>query len=95
MHGFGQSGDGVISGYNTRNRLILTDNAKPGATFSIAILGINGPLGMIPDNYIWVRNAVVDFYKDGLPVNPSWKNVGKLYTIDEKLNHILPQGHSY
>ena len=91
MHGFGQSGDGVISGYNTRNRLILTDKAKPGATFSIAILGINGPLGMIPDNYIWIRNAVVDFYKDGLPVNPSWKNIGKLYTIDEKLNNILPK----
>lgn len=91
MHGFGQSGEGVISGYNSRNRLILTDNAKPGAAFSIAILGINGPLGMIPDNYIWIRNAVVDFYKDGLPVNSTWKNIGKLYTIDEKLNHILPQ----
>ena len=91
MHGFGQSGDGVISGYNTRNRLILTDKAKPGATFSIAILGINGPLGMIPDNYIWIRNAVVDFYKDGLPVNLSWKNIGKLHTIDEKLNNILPK----
>ena len=62
MKGFGQSGNGVISGYNTRNRVILSDNAKPGDKFTIAILGINGPLGMIPDNYIWVRNAVVDFY---------------------------------
>ncbi len=92
MHGFGQSGDGVISGYNTRNRIILDDHAKPGETFAIAILGINGPLGMIPDNYIWVRNAVVDFYKDGLPVNPSWKNIGKIYTIDEQLDHIIPKG---
>ncbi|MEO8766417.1 MAG: SMP-30/gluconolactonase/LRE family protein [Ginsengibacter sp.] len=92
MHGFGQSGDGVISGYNTRNRLILTNDAKPGATFSIAILGINGPLGMIPDNYIWVRNAVIDFYKEGLPVNPAWKNIGKIYTIDDNLQQILPQG---
>lgn len=92
MHGFGQSGNGVISGYNTRNRVILTDSAKPGDHFSIAILGINGPLGMIPDNYIWVRDAVVDFYKDGLPVNAAWKNVGKIGLIDEQLNHIIPQG---
>lgn len=92
MHGFGQSGNGVISGYNTRNRVILTNNAKPGDHFSIAILGINGPLGMIPDNYIWIRDAVIDFYKDGLPTNPSWKNIGKIYTIDNDLNNIITPG---
>jgi len=89
---FGETGNGVIAGYNTRNRVVLTNNAKPGDKFSIAILGINGPLGKIPNNYIWIRNAVVDFYKDGLPTNPSWKNIGKIYTIDDELNHILPQG---
>ena len=41
---------------------------NPERTF--LLLGINGPVGKIPDNYIWVRNAVVDFYKEGLPVNP-------------------------
>lgn len=89
VRSFGQSGDGVISGYNTRNRIVLTHNAKPGDQFSIAILGINGPLGMIPENYIWVRNAVVDFYKDGLPSNPAWRNIGKISLIDEQLNHII------
>ncbi|MES1226169.1 MAG: SMP-30/gluconolactonase/LRE family protein, partial [Bacteroidota bacterium] len=89
MHGFGQSGNGVISGYNTRNRVILTDHAKPGDHFSIAILGINGPLGMIPDNYIWIRNAVIDFYKE-LPVNPEWKDIGKIYSIDSSLENIIP-----
>lgn len=88
MHGFGQSGNGVISGYNARNRVILTDNARPGDKFSIAILGINGPLGMIPDNYIWIRNAVIDFYRE-LPAEPSWKNIGKIYVVDEALNKIL------
>lgn len=92
MKGFGQSGNGVISGYNTRNRVILSDNAKPGDKFTIAILGINGPLGMIPDNYIWVRNAVVDFYTGGLPVNQSWKDIGKIYSIDEKLNSLITPG---
>ena len=92
MHGFGQTGNGVIAGYNTRNRVVLTENAKPGDLFSIAILGINGPLGMIPDNYIWVRNAVVDFYKEGIPVNASWKDIGKIYVLDESLNTIIPAG---
>jgi len=92
MHAFGQTGNGVIAGYNTRNRVVLTDNAKPGDHFSIAVLGINGPLGMIPDNYIWVRNAVVDFYKEGIPVNASWKDIGKIYVLDESLNTIIPAG---
>ena len=85
MIGFGQTGNGVISGYNTRNRVTLTNNAKAGEKFVIYILGINGPIGKLPDNYIWVRNAVVDFYKNGLPVNQSWKDIGKIYTIDESL----------
>jgi gluconolactonase len=92
MQGFGQSGNGVIAGYNTRNRIILTNNAKANDKFSITILGINGPLGKIPENYIWVRNAVIDFYKDGLPVNAGWKDVGKIYIIDEKLNSIIIPG---
>ncbi|WP_407527913.1 SMP-30/gluconolactonase/LRE family protein [Lacibacter sp. MH-610] len=92
MQGFGQNGNGVISGYNTRNRVILTNNAKAGDQFSIAILGINGTMGKLPDNYIWVRNAVVDFYKDGLPVNKSWADDGKIFAIDEKLHTIIAPG---
>lgn len=92
MIGFGQSGNGLISGYNTRNRVILSDNVKAGEKFTIHILGINGPVGKLPDNYIWVRNAVVDFYKDGLPTDPSWNDIGKIYTIDEKLNSIITPG---
>jgi gluconolactonase len=92
MQGFGQSGNGVIAGYNTRNRIILTNNANAGDKFSIAILGINGPIGKIPENYIWVRNAVIDFYKDGLPANEAWKSVGKIFAIDEKLHSIISPG---
>ena len=91
MSSLGQAGNGVIAGYNTRNRVILTKNAKPGDHFKIDILGINGPLGKIPSNYIWIRNAVIDFYKE-LPSNPLWKNVGKIYTIDKRLNSIITPG---
>jgi gluconolactonase len=84
---FGQSGNGPISGYNTRNRIVLTKNAQPGNRFSIAILGINGPLGNIPANYIWVRTAVIDFYK--ADVYRSVQNVGKVYTIHKKLEEVI------
>jgi gluconolactonase len=89
VQGFGQTGNGVIAGFNARNRVVLTDRAKPGDKFSVAILGINGTIGKLPDNYIWIRNAVVDFYKDGLPRNQSWKDIGKIYTIDEQLKAVL------
>jgi gluconolactonase len=90
--GFGQPGNGLISGYNTRNRVTLTDQAAPGEQFVIYVLGINGPVGKLPDNYIWVRNAVVDFYKSGLPVNTSWKDIGKIFTIDQALDNIIEPG---
>ncbi len=92
MLGFGQSGNGLVSGYNTRNRVTLSDHVKPGELFTIYILGINGPMGKLPENYIWVRNAVVDFYQDGYPSNPAWKDIGKIFAIDEKLHTILPAG---
>ncbi len=90
--GFGQSGNGVIAGYNSRNRVILSDKVKPGEKYSIAILGINGTLGKLPDNYIWIRTAAVDFYENGLPVNPAWGNIGKIYAIDDKLNSVITPG---
>jgi gluconolactonase len=89
--GFGQTGNGVIAGYNARNRVILINNAKAGDKFSIAILGINGTIGKLPENYIWIRNAVVDFYKE-LPVDPAWKDIGKIFTIDDGLNKIIIPG---
>lgn len=91
VQGLGQIGNGVISGYNSRNRIILTNNAQPGQRFSIAVLGVNGPLGQIPDNYIWIRNAVIDFYKE-VPSNKDWKDVGKIYIINEKLHSIISKG---
>ncbi|HEV8508256.1 MAG TPA: SMP-30/gluconolactonase/LRE family protein, partial [Chitinophagaceae bacterium] len=88
---FGQSGSGLIAGYNARNRVVLSNNVQPGQTFRIDILGINGAIGKLPDNYIWVRNAVIDFYKE-LPANSSWSDIGKVYSLDEKLNSVIAPG---
>lgn len=61
---FGKGGGPLVAGFNARNRVVLTDDAQPGDTFDIAVLGINGPLAKPPANYVWVRSATVDFYRE-------------------------------
>ncbi|MFN7117605.1 MAG: SMP-30/gluconolactonase/LRE family protein, partial [Saprospiraceae bacterium] len=85
---FGQSGDGVVKGYNARNRVFLTDYAQPGQQFQIAILGINGPIADLPNNYIWIRSATLDFYKT-YPKRNDWQNLGQIITIDQELYNVL------
>lgn len=61
----GQNGGSVAAGWNAANRVVLTRNAQPGQRIQIAVLGINGPISTHPDTYIWVRGAMLDFYKPG------------------------------
>jgi hypothetical protein len=49
----GKSGRGAVSGFNTFNEVKLTDSAKPGQSFQIAVLAINGPFGNPPNNRIF------------------------------------------
>ncbi|MEZ4959749.1 MAG: SMP-30/gluconolactonase/LRE family protein [Saprospiraceae bacterium] len=85
---FGQSGNGVTPGFNARNRVFLTENAQPGETFQLAILGVNGPIADLPDNYIWVRSATLDFYKK-YPSNPDWQGLGAVVAFDKKMSEIV------
>ena len=85
---FGQSGNGVVKGYNARNRVLLTTNAKIGETFQLAIMGTNGPLADIPDNYIWVRSATIDVYKD-YEVNKDWKDIGGIVNAQPGLEKVM------
>ncbi|MCB0517786.1 MAG: SMP-30/gluconolactonase/LRE family protein [Saprospiraceae bacterium] len=85
---FGQSGNGVAPGFNARNRVFLTENAQPGETFQLAILGVNGPIADLPDNYIWVRSATLDFYKK-YPSNPDWQGLGAVVAFDKKMSEIV------
>src|SRR5215469_13003646 len=62
---YGQSGGSVIKGYNAPNRVVIARTAKPGQKIQIAIFGINGPISASPNNFIWVKSAVLDFYKSG------------------------------
>ena len=85
---FGQSGNGMIKGFNARNRVFLTDNAKPGESFQIAVFGINGPMADIPDNYIWIRSATLDFHKD-YQLNKEWNEIGEVLAVQPELNNLI------
>lgn len=58
----GQMGGSVISGWNAPNRLVLGRDVQPGQQIQLAIFGINGPLSNPPTNFIWVREAKLEFY---------------------------------
>jgi gluconolactonase len=74
----GQSGGSVIKGWNAPNRLIVSRSVQPGQRIEIAIFGANGPLSNPPTNYIWMREAKLEFYKGGIApvaITPSEVNV--------------------
>lgn len=85
---FGQSGGSVAKGFNARNRVTLTEDAKPGQQIQIAVLGINGPMADLPDNYIWIRSATLDFYNER-PVRDDWQNLGHVVRVNPKLDGII------
>ena len=58
----GTTGGQVVGGFNAPNRVVLTDDARPGDRFQIAVFGINGPISASPHNYIWMRSATLDLY---------------------------------
>jgi gluconolactonase len=61
-HALGDAGGPVVGGFNAPNRVVLTQDARPGDTFLVAVFGINGPISASPENYIWMRSATLDFY---------------------------------
>ena len=85
---FGQSGEGVIKGWNARNRVVLTQDAQPGQQFQIAVLGINGPLADLPQNYIWIRSATLDFYSN-YPQPDAWQHLGNIVQINPELEQVI------
>ena len=74
----GQSGGSVIKGWNAANRLIISRSVQPGQKIQLAVFGINGPISNPPTNYIWMREAKLEFYKNGVApvaITPSEVNV--------------------
>jgi gluconolactonase len=53
----------TIQGFNIPNRVVLSDSVKAGDKFQIAIFGINGPISVAPPNFVFFRQASIEFYK--------------------------------
>jgi gluconolactonase len=64
----GQTGSGLVKGFNAPNRVVVTKSARPNQKIQLAVFGANAPLSEPPNNFIWVRSATLDFYKASPPV---------------------------
>ena len=53
----------AIQGFNMPNPVVLADAVKPGERFQIAIFGINGPISVAPMNFVWFREAKIEFFR--------------------------------
>jgi gluconolactonase len=87
----GDAGGPVVAGFNAPNRVVLTDAARPGQTFSIAVFGMNGPISASPRNYIWLRSAVLDFFtpEQAASADPAPYDVTR---VDAGLDAIVTPG---
>ena len=52
-----------VAGWNAENHLVIGRNVKPGQQIQLAIFGINGPLSAGPANFLWFREAKIEFFK--------------------------------
>jgi gluconolactonase len=88
----GQTGGSVISGWNAPNRLVIGRDVQPGRQIQLAVFGINGPISNPPTNFIWVREARLDFHraeKNGpLAITPSEVNV-RIVKRDPEIEKIV------
>jgi gluconolactonase len=85
----GQTGGGLVRGYNAPNRVVIGRALKPGQRIQLAVFGVNGPLSDPPGNFIWVRSATLDFY------GPEHAGIGvsvpvQVVRLDPALEAIVP-----
>jgi gluconolactonase len=52
----------LVQGFNLPNRVTIAQEIKPGDEIQIAIFGMNGPISAAPTNYIFFRDARVEFH---------------------------------
>lgn len=52
----------LVSGWNAPTKVLLGNNLRPGEKIDVAIFAANGPLSHPPENFVWIRDAAVEFY---------------------------------
>jgi hypothetical protein len=55
----GKSGEAIVAGFNTPNRVELKD-PKAGKVYQIAVFGINGPISAAPSNWIFLGDTFLE-----------------------------------
>jgi gluconolactonase len=90
----GQRGGSVVAGWNAPNRVVLARGAKPGQRIAIALFGGNGPLSDPPANFVWVREARLEFHPtrsaEPLAIAPAEVNV-EVERLDPRIDRIVPR----
>ena len=89
---YGQSGGSVVAGWNAPNRLVIGRNVRPGQRIQLAIFGMNGPISNAPTNYIYIREAKLEFEtgsKGPVAVTPHEVNV-VVERVDPAIDAIVP-----
>ena len=59
----GRTSPGTIQGFNMPHRLVLSPAVSPGDQFAVAVFAINGPISAAPANFLWFREAKVEFFR--------------------------------
>jgi hypothetical protein len=59
----GRPSPAAIQGFNMPNRLVLGDSITPGDKFEVAVFAINGPISAAPANFLWFREAKIEFWR--------------------------------
>lgn len=59
----GRPSPATIQGFNMPNRLVMRDAVTAGERFEIAVFAINGPISAAPANFLWFREARVEFFR--------------------------------
>jgi gluconolactonase len=59
----GRPSPGAIQGFNMPHRPVLANPVSPGDKFEIAVFAINGPISAAPANFLWFREAKVEFFR--------------------------------
>jgi gluconolactonase len=89
---YGASGGSVVAGWNALNRVLVARHAQPGQTVQLAIFGMNGPISSTPTNYIYVREATLDFVAGSPgPVAVPVQEVNvRVERLDPRIDAIVP-----
>jgi gluconolactonase len=84
--GLGTKHGPVVSGFNAPNRVLLTRDARPGQSFSIAVFAMNGPVSKVPDNFLWIRSATLEVSPNQ---TPALAGAGQVERLDAALDLAL------